>query len=123
MKQLVAANGGRRQQQQQQKWRGDGSEPEDDGGGGGDIESSSSLATTAGEGEQHGTEQLFIPTKGPLSVSVPGAAAGWCYLHDRFGSGNVTFAQVRTGTALPCVTDQSCFGGRCHAFVTETGTM
>ncbi len=38
--------------------------------------------------------QLFIPDKGPLSVSVPGAAAGWCYLFDRFSSGKLTLAQI-----------------------------
>ena len=27
-----------------------------------------------------------IPTKGPLPVSVPGAVAGWCELHSRFGT-------------------------------------
>ena len=33
-----------------------------------------------------------IPTKGPLSVSVPGAVMGWCMLHEQYGT--LPFAQV-----------------------------
>eukprot|EP00729_Bicosta_minor_P018250 gene18250-5067_t len=34
----------------------------------------------------------FIPTKGPLAVSVPGAVMGWCMLHEKFGT--LPFAEV-----------------------------
>eukprot|EP00750_Incisomonas_marina_P001467 INCI1127.2.p1 GENE.INCI1127.2~~INCI1127.2.p1 ORF type:complete len:462 (+),score=74.32 INCI1127.2:228-1613(+) len=57
----------------------------------------SDLGNEANAHEGNNVEQdkpLFLPTKGPLSVSVPGAAAGWCDLFDRFGSGNLTLAQV-----------------------------
>ena len=39
--------------------------------------------------------EIYIPEKGPLSVSVPGAAMGWCLLFDRYKSGNLSFLEVR----------------------------
>ncbi|KAI7926364.1 gamma-glutamyltranspeptidase [Pyricularia oryzae] len=35
-----------------------------------------------------------IPTKSPLAVTVPGAAAGWCDTVERFGSGKLTMADI-----------------------------
>lgn len=37
-----------------------------------------------------------IPLDGGLSVTVPGAAAGWCDVVERFGSGKVTLEQILT---------------------------
>ena len=30
-------------------------------------------------------DSSYIPLRGPLSITVPGALQGWCDLHDRFG--------------------------------------
>jgi gamma-glutamyltranspeptidase len=35
-----------------------------------------------------------IPTLSPLSVTVPGAAAGWVDTVERFGSGKLTMEQI-----------------------------
>jgi gamma-glutamyltranspeptidase / glutathione hydrolase len=35
-----------------------------------------------------------IPLRSPLAVTVPGAAAGWVDVVDRWGSGNVTRSEV-----------------------------
>lgn len=35
--------------------------------------------------EATGAPPKFMPTKGPLSVTVPGAPMGWCDLHAKFG--------------------------------------
>lgn len=35
-----------------------------------------------------------IPTKSPLAVTVPGAAAGWCDTVERFGSGKLRMAEI-----------------------------
>jgi hypothetical protein len=72
-------------------------------------------AATAGGSEAAGAapDLLFLPEKGPLSVSVPGAAAGWCFLFDRFGSGNVTLAQVRDASAFPQRRQMQAVRGTC----------
>ncbi|KAK5075256.1 hypothetical protein LTR64_001461 [Lithohypha guttulata] len=41
-------------------------------------------------------ERGSIPLDGGLSVTVPGAAAGWCDVVERFGSGKVTLEQILT---------------------------
>ena len=62
------------------------------------------LEDTDSETKQYDqNEELFLPTKGPLSISVPGAAAGWCYLFDRFSSGNLTLAEVSKNFYENCV--------------------
>ena len=46
-------------------------------------------------GKQPG-EQGDIPTTSALSVTVPGAAAGWCDTVEKFGSGKVSMEQILT---------------------------
>lgn len=43
-----------------------------------------------------GKTQGNIPTHSPLSVTVPGAAAGWVDTVEKFGSGKVSLEQILT---------------------------
>ncbi len=61
------------------------------------------LEKTASPGAAGGgqTKKRFdIPPHHPHSVTVPGAAAGWCDAVSRFGSGAVTLQQLMEPAAL-----------------------
>lgn len=43
-----------------------------------------------------GAPKGFMPTSGPLPVTVPGAAKGWCDLHGKFGKLPLSQVGART---------------------------
>lgn len=62
-----------------------------------DLAKATTPATT---GTPCATKTFDIPPQHPHSVTVPGAAAGWCDAVSKFGSGTLTLSQLMEPAAL-----------------------